>query len=190
MRPGRTTCLLALAVLGLGLAACTADRDDGVASVRATATPGPSGPPADPGAFISCVRDRGVEIVDPEPGDRTGRSALRHELDVNGRGDDPRFQAALDACLSLLPPVPDEPADAGELAVQREFARCMRAEGIEEFPDPDPSGGPTYIFVRNRQRGGGLPPVSDQDGVVALNLTHPRIERAFAACAHVLPADP
>jgi hypothetical protein len=125
----RATVVVAVAALSV-LSACT-----GEAPAAA-----PTGP-ASANQFVACMREQGVDMVDPEPGDTSGRSALRHELDVNHRGDDPAFQAALDRCAPLLPAMPPPDADEAVLAALREFARCMRDNGLPDFPDPDPVTG-------------------------------------------------
>ena len=92
---------LALTVAAL-LGGCGDDEGTPIASAE---SPGGGGAPAassaaptDPAeatkAFLTCMRDRGVEITDP-PDPDDPRSAIRHELDVNRKGDDPAFQAAL-----------------------------------------------------------------------------------------------
>jgi hypothetical protein len=145
----------------LAAAACTGD--DGGALTAATPTGG--GPELE---FIACMRGQGVEMVDPVPGDTSGRSALRYEIDVNGKGNDPAFQAALDACLEYLPaPPPPEPVTQDELGARRAYAQCMRDNGVQDFPDPEPDGTWNYWF-----RG---------DDAVG--------QSAVEACAHLQPAE-
>jgi hypothetical protein len=119
--------------------------------------------------FIACMREQGVEMVDPIPGDNSGRSALIYEIDVNGKGSDPAFQAALETCSEFLPaPPPAEPVTDDELAALRAYAQCMRDNGIEDFPDPEPDGDLNYWHLEGD-------PVADA---------------AAEACAHILPPDP
>jgi hypothetical protein len=117
-------------VAGSLLSACTGESPAAAPTVPASGHP-----------FVACLRDQGIDVADPEPGDRSGRGVLRRELDVNHRGDDPAFQAALDRCAGLLPPLPPPDVDEAVLAGLRAFARCMRDNGRPDFPDPDPVTG-------------------------------------------------
>jgi hypothetical protein len=92
------------------------------------------------------MRERGEEIVDP-PDPADPRSAIRHELDVNGKGDNMRFQASLDACLPLLPPPPPPSREQTkeDIAVDealRAYSRCVQTNGVPEFPDLSGGTGP------------------------------------------------
>ena len=82
--------------------------------------------------YARCMRANGVNIADPEAG---------HALEVPDRSAGPQVQKALEACRQLLPNggVP-KPAGTAELAKVREFAKCMRANGVD-MPDPDANGG-------------------------------------------------
>ncbi len=89
-------------------------------------------------AFSDCMRENGVEDF-PDP----GGGPVMMDGDVT---DDPDFEAAMDACQDLLedfraaegsgsaggPDLDDETA--------REFADCMRENGVEDFPDPSGDG--------------------------------------------------
>jgi hypothetical protein len=69
-------------------------------------------------------------------------------VNINARS--PAFQSAQRACRQFLPnkgvpPATDPPERAAALA----FARCMRAHGISQFPDPalTPPTRPGAVFV-------------------------------------------
>jgi hypothetical protein len=82
-------------------------------------------------AFARCMRANGVNIADPEPG---------HALQVPDPSTGPQEKKALDACRQLLPNGgAARPASAVDLAKVREFAKCMRANGVD-MPDPDTNG--------------------------------------------------
>jgi hypothetical protein len=142
-------------VLPLAMGACTGGGGDGVATADGGADAGaatsaaPDDVLASELAFIACMRDQGVEMVDPIPGDNSGRSALIYEIDVNGKGSDPAFQEALDACAAHLPPV--EPIEPEQVDLEREleFAQCLRDNGVPDVPDPDPEG--TTILLGESQ---------------------------------------
>jgi hypothetical protein len=83
-----------------------------------------------------CYRDHGVpSYPDPVQGP-DGTWAL-----VGDVPEPPR--AALDACASIAGRIPQEqvrPASAEEMAALRQFAQCMRGQGLSDFPDPEADG--------------------------------------------------
>jgi hypothetical protein len=88
------------------------------------------------------MREKGVsEFPDP---DSQGR--IRIPL---GRvdPDSAQFQEAREACLHLAPEGwGDEQVEPGDEEVMLDFARCMRENGLPEFPDPDPNAGARITF--------------------------------------------
>lgn len=92
--------------------------------------------------YAKCMRSHGIkDFPDPVSNpDGTGGG-----FNINGgpgsdlNHNDPRFQAANQACQSLLPqpPVPSAQRIAGLV----KLAACMRTHGFPNFPDPDSSGG-------------------------------------------------
>ena len=143
--------LAALLLTVVALAACDQDTSPGIAtgseSEEATPTsPANSNPsPVDPQdaalVYAQCMRDSGYpEFPDP---DADGGFSLRGG---HGEGEhdqnDPRFQAAEEACRDLRPAGFDH-QDTGdpEYAEQMlEFSQCMRENGLPDFPDPGPDG--------------------------------------------------
>jgi hypothetical protein len=87
-------------------------------------------------AYARCMRAHGISDF-PDP-DANGNLKLQghggSDLDPNN----PRFKAADTACKSLLPPPQAAPKDLK--AQNLKYARCMRAHGIADFPDPQPDG--------------------------------------------------
>jgi hypothetical protein len=93
------------------------------------------------GTFVHCLRDEGLNVPDPGP---------RGEIDYSALGPnpkkDPKFLAAQQKCAGLLPPVPKEleakqpPMTPLQIARAREYAKCVRAHGLPDFPDPDAEG--------------------------------------------------
>ena len=91
-------------------------------------------------AFVECLRENGIDMPDPEPGGDGRQGGL---LVPRGSGADrEELRVALEACRDLMPNGGRlrEP-DREQLERMREFARCMRDNGID-MPDPDPNGGP------------------------------------------------
>jgi hypothetical protein len=154
------TALVLGPLLVLGLAGCgSGDGDrDGVASVdggkatSSSAAPDTSEKEAAL-AFSRCMRQNGVpDFPDPEFGDN-GEPQLGTPDGTDGR----KLDAAQAKCKKYLPNggVP-EPPDPEKLAKLREYAQCMRDNGLPKFPDPSKDGG---IQV---QAGPGLDPNSSE----------------------------
>jgi hypothetical protein len=127
--------LLALSLLGLG--ACGAKPDNGVATAGGRSAPaaqdsaGPS-PAADDTErtrqYVACLRAHGVQVADPE----AGKQVRLHE-------DRPQDKQAAQACQQYLPTT--VAGKSGDVAVLRQYATCMRRSGFPDFPDPGPDGG-------------------------------------------------
>jgi hypothetical protein len=85
-------------------------------------------------AYAQCMREHGIDMEDPQPGE-----PLRIQL----RGDPEQARAAQEACQDLLPEGgPGRGGDDPEMQQRMlEFAQCMRDNGVESFPDPQPGGG-------------------------------------------------
>ena len=90
-------------------------------------------------AFSTCMRTNGVsQFPDPNGSGQIPKTQLEN-LGVS----DSAFQAAQRACRHLLPNGGRPPNQAQQLQVKTlslEFARCVRAHGVPNFPDPDSSG--------------------------------------------------
>jgi hypothetical protein len=90
--------------------------------------------------YSECMRSNGVpDFPDPQ----NGRLMLRA-----GPGgvnpDSPEFQRAQEACQHLAPSGGQGGGGAGNAAMQAqvlEYAKCMRQNGVPNFPDPNFSGG-------------------------------------------------
>jgi len=96
-------------------------------------------------AYTKCMRENGVDMQDPEPGSAgmPGIPAIGGGTGPAGEAQAKKIDAAVEKCASLLP------ADVGEgrkitpedLAKARELSKCMRENGLPDFPDPDPETG-------------------------------------------------
>jgi hypothetical protein len=155
--------LMALALL---TAACSSAGSSGpaVASVSSSASPSSStgSTRASALAYSRCMRAHGVTDF-PDPG------ADGH-ITLPGRGahaQSPKLAAAQQACQSLLPPA--EKARNGPDRTQLlKYARCMRAHGVSNFPDPSADGGLT------------LDPT-------VVNPNSPQFKAAQQACKSLMP---
>jgi hypothetical protein len=149
----RAGLLAALACLALMAAACSSP-----------ASPGTGAGPARHSklAYSQCMRAHGITDF-PDPN-------AQGEIDLNGgpNPSSPQFKAANNACKSLLPPRHTlTPAQQAAVRAQAlKYARCMRAHGISDFPDPDSHGN----IALKPKPGGDLDP------------NNPRYKAADKAC--------
>ena len=135
--------LLLSVVAALG--GCTAKGNDGpgVASAGGTfATGAASAAPEDDAAlgrrFAQCMRGEGVDMPDPGPNGGLAMPATRPEYQEAMK----KTEAAGEKCREFLPNGGEPPkASAEDLAKARDYAKCIRDNGIPGFPDPDPRTG-------------------------------------------------
>jgi hypothetical protein len=132
---------LCLPVLAMVVATGCAQSDDG----KGVASVGGSGRPSATASLsvleqgrrhAQCMRDHGVPEADPrvnsDGGVSVGGGYDKQALDQDV------FARAVEACKPYQ--VVLSPADmALKLAGARAVAQCMRAHGVENFPDPDPN---------------------------------------------------
>jgi len=145
----RRLLLVAPAVIGLALATAACGGGSaraGVASVGTTTTAVPAGAAAtggsssngDPVKYARCMRSHGV-LNFPDPSSAAAPSASRA---LKEESTSPEFQAAALACAkyahhgTAAPPV--SPQEMQKLLA---VSRCMRAHGVPNFPDPNPTTG-------------------------------------------------
>ena len=96
----------------------------------------------------------------------------------------PRFQAAQNACVRLLPPRQPESAAAqrARKAAGLAFARCVRSHGFPGFPDPTATGELTPEMVTAAGINLHQPAVL-QAGYACVGVTHGLLTRAAIARA-------
>lgn len=113
---------------------------------------GGQGPASGVGAayrFATCMRDHGVANF-PEPhvsvsGSKTAVQVVVPASDAAA----PAFKAAQKACGSILP-APQNVSPAQQHAREQSlfaFAKCLRAHGIHNFPDPTSQGQLTLAMI-------------------------------------------
>jgi len=92
-----------------------------------------------PLAFSSCMRTNGVaNFPDPGSGGAIPKESMQ-QLGVSLA----RFQTAQQACQHLLPNGGQPPSRAQIQQARAQglsYARCVRAHGVPNFPDPDSTG--------------------------------------------------
>jgi hypothetical protein len=148
---------VALAALGCAvtLAAC------GSSGSRPSASTGPYGPKNSPATLSRCMRANGLSgFPDPVAGPS---GAVGLPLTVSSAGTliaegktfaGPALQSAERACKAYLPPAGGPPPQVSAQQEHRAlvFARCMRAHGVPNFPDPTFSNtGPNQVPIPGSQ---------------------------------------
>lgn len=127
---------LVLPVVVVAVTACGGQSGDGVATAggdtTASSAAGPA--PATDRAerqrqYTECLRQQGVEVPDAEQG-----KGVRVSEPNDGKAKD-----AARACQRYAPDS-DAAKSGADVASLRQYASCMRANGVPEFPDPDPDG--------------------------------------------------
>ncbi|MGX2996577.1 hypothetical protein JNUCC64_20270 [Streptomyces sp. JNUCC 64] len=85
--------------------------------------------------LTECLRENGVEVEDPEPdgGVRIDGGAMK---DV----DRSKVDEAMAACRKYAPQGVGKGGDPKAMDRMRDYAKCMRENGVEEFPDPENGG--------------------------------------------------
>jgi hypothetical protein len=130
--------LLTIATLTAG---CSSSPGPGVASVGSSSQAAASGGQQPSAlAFAQCMISHGIKNF-PEPDSQGGLQVSQGQgqmPDVNS----PQFQAAAQACKALSPAsVAISPAEQAERqAALVKYAKCMRAHGVPDFPDPGVNG--------------------------------------------------
>jgi hypothetical protein len=183
--------LLLGAILALG--ACGSGGGATVATAGTPSAGSNSNAPSDDPAtrerqLITCMRQQGLDMMDPVPGDPPG-SVVRHELDDKGQGSNPKFQAALDTCHQFLSGTHASagPPGADEMNQRRQFAQCMREHDLPDFPDPDPQTGELlYGFSGSGKSQSVFHP---HNGLFLVDPTQ-KVKAAVSTCEHELPPDP
>jgi hypothetical protein len=85
--------------------------------------------------FSQCMRTRGVPQF-PDPGPNAFQFTPGSIISQS-----PAFQGALNACQKYLPRAGHPPPIPETVRLEMiAFAKCMRANGVPNFPDPGPHG--------------------------------------------------
>lgn len=134
--------LVALTATGCG---SNESQDGGIASAGGTptaavgsSTPAKSSEAEAALAFARCMRENGLpKMADPKI-DENGEV----QMDLDAGGVDPaKVKAAEEKCKKLLPNGGQpKKMDPERLEKLRAFARCMRDNGLPDFPDPTENG--------------------------------------------------
>ena len=83
--------------------------------------------------FAQCMRQHGVNVVDPKPGDRGVRITAKNMSES-------QLNAAMQACRKYSPMKPMDPNDPKARDQMLKMAQCLRAHGVQ-VADPQPGQG-------------------------------------------------
>jgi hypothetical protein len=107
------------------------------------------GPAAQAFAYARCIRAHGVrDFPDPQVVTAPGSTGIRQAVPA-GAGLSPKFSAAQKACRNILPAPGSGGSDQAGPGKQTllAFARCLRAHGVSDFPDPNARGQLTLQMI-------------------------------------------
>lgn len=104
---------------------------------------GAKGPGQEAYAFADCMRQHGVgSFPDPQVTTTGAQTSIR-QVAPQGVVSSPAFKGAQKACAHLQPGPGSGPGHSGGgpgKQVLLAFARCLRAHGLDSFPDPNAQG--------------------------------------------------
>jgi hypothetical protein len=133
-------------LLAAALAGCSKAADSpGVASAGVTTGAGTvKGGPDDAELgrkFAACMRKEGIEVADPKDGAIVTPVQPAAEAGGADSGQN-KNQKALEKCREFMPAGGEPPKLSPEdVEKMRAYAKCIRANGVAGFPDPDPATG-------------------------------------------------
>jgi len=144
MRTRNKTVLALSLLLSLATAGCARGGDDntGVATANGgnpTASASASAATGDNGdnalKFSQCMREQGMTwFPDPKPGGGL-------QINIPQGTDKAKVDKAMEACKEYAPNGGDAPKmDPAAIEQARQMAKCMRENGVKNFPDPQPDG--------------------------------------------------
>jgi hypothetical protein len=99
-------------------------------------------------AFTRCMHAHGAEIPDPHVNVSGGQTSISQVMPASAAAA-PGFKKALKACAYLQPgPQNNREGEHGpSKMILLAFARCLRAHGMSNFPDPNGQGRLTLQMV-------------------------------------------
>ncbi|WP_144120866.1 hypothetical protein [Catellatospora sichuanensis] len=126
-------------------------------------------------AWVGCVRKQGHNIPDPDAKGHVDLGAYLAGAKIPKT--DPGFVAAQRACADLHATIPAEleprlpPLTPQQLEYRRQYAKCMRDNGMPTWPDPGPDGEWPLDGL-----GGELTPAEHDANQRALQICDPVLE--------------
>ncbi|WP_250004747.1 hypothetical protein [Actinoplanes sp. M2I2] len=140
MTRSRLTALVSLLFVTIALSGC-ADAEGPAKVASAGGGPSPSAAAVDTIAqmreYAKCMRDNGIDMPDPNADGVSGLPGQEVGSDTS------KLDAAVEKCRSLLPADTGRAAkmSAEDLTKMRALSKCMRENGMADYPDPDPETG-------------------------------------------------
>lgn len=170
-RPARGLAVLAAVAVAAVAAGCGGNAPSS-ASVSGAAAGAKGGPGQAAYEFSACMRHHGVNNF-PDPKVKTSGGGTSVIIGINPSiSGQPAFKSAQKACQHILPNPGSSGADRNSPArVQAliAFARCLRAHGFPNFPDPNANGDLSQDTIRK----------------AGINLQTPALLTAGQSCASV-----
>jgi len=174
----RRRTLLAAAILGLALlaAGCGASPKNDASTGDNPASQSGQAPGTQAEKYAACMRAHGItNFPDPVVHTSTGGGATAVSVGIRVTPaivSMPGFKAAQTACASILPALKN--GGPGQTPAQQQakvddeisFARCVRAHGVANFPDPNGQGQLTLPMLQ----------------AAGVNLRSPAFASAGSAC--------
>jgi hypothetical protein len=116
------------------------------------------------------MRSHGVDVPDPQVSTSGAGTSIRQVMPASAAAA-PAFKAAQKACAHFQPGPRNSSGDrhAPNKRALLAFARCLRADGVSGFPDPNPAGQIT----------------SEMLSAAAINFHGPAFFRAAKRCVGV-----
>jgi hypothetical protein len=112
-----------------------ATAQSGGATPTASQSAAPANDPDAPLKFSQCMRKEGITWF-PDP-DNSGKMSIH----VPASQDKAKFDAAMEACKQWSPDGGQRPpVDPADIERGRQMAKCMRENGVPNFPDPKADG--------------------------------------------------
>lgn len=144
MNHGQTRLIaVPMMLLAAALSGCAAADEKQVASAGGNVKPSSnvSAAPDDAAQgrkFAQCMRAAGIDMPDPGP---DGMAAIPGQA-TSDESSAKKMDAAMEKCRELLPNGGEPPkASPEDLVKAREYAKCIRENGMPGFPDPDAETG-------------------------------------------------
>ncbi|MFC7273020.1 hypothetical protein ACFQS1_03410 [Paractinoplanes rhizophilus] len=141
-----TVLLIAIFAAGLGLAGCDAGDDPGAPATTASAGTDRQQLLSLGQEWVKCLRDHGLTRMPDAELSTDGYLQFAASDGYNWKEDLRNRQSVIDACQPIedrYPPNafrPKEQVSADDLRKLAEFAKCVRAHGLPDFPDPNQAG--------------------------------------------------
>jgi hypothetical protein len=141
-----TATLLLTALLGLGIAGCHPGGSSASPNPSASASPNRQQLLALAQEWVQCLRDKGLTRMPDAEISQDGYVQFPPQGGYNWKEDLGKHRSIIEACQPIedrYPPNafrPRQKFSADDLRKLAEYAKCVRAHGLPDFPDPNSAG--------------------------------------------------